>query len=78
MLDMDRAGIKPDAVSYGPLIVALVKQKQMEQADGLLREMEYSGVKPDEFIWNWLVEGYARTDQLEKVWIINFNFRGAP
>lgn len=63
---MDRAGIKPDVKSYGPLIVALAKKKEMSQAEGLLRELEFSGLKPDEFIWNWLVEGYARTDALPK------------
>jgi hypothetical protein len=41
MLEMEKQGINPDTRTYGPIVVELIRKKDIDHAEGLIKEMEY-------------------------------------
>ncbi|KAG5393059.1 hypothetical protein IGI04_023022 [Brassica rapa subsp. trilocularis] len=54
----DAAGCEPDNVTYSQLVFGLCKAKRLEEACGVLDQMEADGCLPDVRTWSVLIQGY--------------------
>jgi pentatricopeptide repeat protein len=73
--DMDRLGVRPDAVTYTTLIEAVVKAgsargrqppaKRLNSAFELFQEMKGAGIEPDASTYNALIEACSLAQQVQ-------------
>jgi pentatricopeptide repeat protein len=60
---MKQVSVVPNDVTFNSLIDACVRANKMHKAWGLLKEMQESGVHPDNFTYSTLIKG-IRPDAL--------------
>ncbi|KAL8153752.1 hypothetical protein V2J09_011512 [Rumex salicifolius] len=63
---MQRAGLKPDVVSYALLISAYGKARQEEEALAVFEEMLDAGVRPTHKVYNILLDAFAISGMVEQ------------
>ncbi|WZY98723.1 hypothetical protein YC2023_071052 [Brassica napus] len=62
----DAAGCEPDNVTYSQLVFGLCKAKRLEEACGVLDQMEADGCLPDVRTWTVLIQGYLKNNEVDK------------
>ncbi|CAI9782300.1 unnamed protein product [Fraxinus pennsylvanica] len=67
---MQRAGIRPDVVSYALLINAYGKARREEEALALFEEMLDAGVRPTQKAYNILLDAFAISGMVEQAQIV--------
>ncbi|CAK8576705.1 unnamed protein product [Lathyrus sativus] len=75
---MKEAFLEPDLVSYRTLLCAYSTRKMVQEAEELIREMDESGLKIDEFTQSGLTRMYVESNMLEKswLWFMRFHLAG--
>ncbi|KAL5540153.1 hypothetical protein UlMin_044032 [Ulmus minor] len=63
---MQRAGLKPDVVSYASLISAYGKARREEEALAVFEEMLDAGVRPTQKAYNILLDAFAISGMVEQ------------
>ncbi|EOA33002.1 hypothetical protein CARUB_v10016333mg [Capsella rubella] len=66
--EMKDAGLKPDPVSYRTLLYAFSIRHMVEEAEGLIAEMDDNNVEIDEYTQSALTRMYVEAEMLEKSW----------
>uniref|UniRef100_A0A7S4PKN5 PDZ domain-containing protein n=2 Tax=Guillardia theta TaxID=55529 RepID=A0A7S4PKN5_GUITH len=66
LLEMRRAGCKPDQITYTTLVKACVAAGQFDRAERLLGEMEELGIPPNAYSYNCILYGLAQKLQWGK------------
>jgi len=55
---------KPDLISYSTMIKGYCKEKNIEGALMILDEMEKAGIRSDEVVYNSLLDGCCKADDI--------------
>ncbi|KAK2662054.1 hypothetical protein Ddye_000628 [Dipteronia dyeriana] len=64
MKAMDRAGVRPNTVTYNTLIDGYCKKENLEEAKQLFEEMEKDGVRHDILTYSILIDVYCKKNKL--------------